>query len=456
MARFWVNGVTKQLNYCMKKLVLIAVWMCGMLLYAQKKTWTVDECMRYAVEHSTKRAKQEAQNEIYKLNRLEAVGGLLPSLNASADGNMSFGRVLDKDTYQYVNKSTLYNEYALSSNLLLFDGFAQLSKTKMEKLNKLKGIQQLQDIKDMVAYETMEIFFNVQYYQGTVKLAMQQLDQSSANLQQVKRMEELGMKAAPDVAELQAKEAEDRYLLTKQKNLLVQEIIRLKEKMNFPVNEDVKTAGYDTLLPTDTLHENALDIYQKALSYSPKALASNKSVESTQMAVNVARGRFFPKLSLYGGINSYFSRMMNGATYTSFREQLNTNESYYIGLSLSVPIFNGFSRSSEFKRSKQQLVIARTEREEALRLLYSDIEQAIADVNGLSDEYRQAGKRTESMKIAHQVNQRKYTEGLISALELTTSSNRLLQAQIEELYTNLKYQLKYKLLNYYKGQTIYN
>lgn len=456
MARFWVNGVTKQLNYCMKKLVLIAVWMCGMLLYAQKKTWTVDECMRYAVEHSTKRAKQEAQNEIYKLNRLEAVGGLLPSLNASADGNMSFGRVLDKDTYQYVNKSTLYNEYALSSNLLLFDGFAQLSKTKMEKLNKLKGIQQLQDIKDMVAYETMEIFFNVQYYQGTVKLAMQQLNQSSANLQQVKRMEELGMKAAPDVAELQAKEAEDRYLLTKQKNLLVQEIIRLKEKMNFPVNEDVKTASYDTLLPTDTLHENALDIYQKALSYSPKALASNKSVESTQMAVNVARGRFFPKLSLYGGINSYFSRMMNGATYTSFREQLNTNESYYIGLSLSVPIFNGFSRSSEFKRSKQQLVIARTEREEALRLLYSDIEQAIADVNGLSDEYRQAGKRTESMKIAHQVNQRKYTEGLISALELTTSSNRLLQAQIEELYTNLKYQLKYKLLNYYKGQTIYN
>jgi len=60
------------------------------------------------------------------------------------------------------------------------------------------------------------------------------------------------------------------------------------------------------------------------------------------------------------------------------------------------------------------------------------------------------------MKIAHQVNQRKYTEGLISALELNTSSNRLLNAQIEELYTNLKYQLKYKLLSYYKGQAMYN
>ncbi|HEY5509333.1 MAG TPA: TolC family protein, partial [Paludibacter sp.] len=82
--------------------------------------------------------------------------------------------------------------------------------------------------------------------------------------------------------------------------------------------------------------------------------------------------------------------------------------------------------------------------------------KTVADVNGLSDEYAHAGKRTESMKIAHQVNQRKYTEGLISALELNTSSNRLLNAQIEELYTNLKYQLKYKLLNYYKGASMYN
>lgn len=440
----------------MKKLVLIAVWMCGMLLHAQEKTWTVDECMRYAVEHSTKRAKQEAQNEIYKQNRLEAVGGLLPSLNASADGNISFGRVLDKDTYKYVNNKTLYNQYSLNSSMLLFDGLAQFYKIKMEKLNRLKGLQQLQDTKDMLAYETMEIFFNVLYYQGTVKLATQQLDLSTANLKQIKRMEDLGMKSAPDVAELQAKEAEDRYLLTKQKNLLVQEMIRLKEKMNFPANVDFKTAGHDTILMVESVRENAFDIYQKALTYSPKILASNKLVESTKMAINMAKGNFLPRLWLNGGINSYFSRTMNGSVYTPFKEQLNTNENYYVGLSLNIPIFNGLSRSTDLKRNKQRLIIAQNEREETLREVYSDIEKTVADVNGLGDEYLHAGKRTESMKIAHQVNQRKYTEGLISAMELNTSSNRLLNAQIEELYTNLKYQLKYKLLNYYKGQAMCN
>ena len=440
----------------MKKLVLIVFSFCNILVLAQEKVWNVETCMRYAVEHSTKRAKQEAQNEIYKQNRIEAIGGLLPSINANADVTTSFGHVLNKDSYKYDNINTIYNDYGINSSMLLFDGLAQFSRVKMEKLNRLKGLQQLQDTNDMVAYETLEIFFNVQYYQGTVKLANQQLDESISNLKQVKRMEELGMKSVPDVAELQSKEAEDRFLLTKQNNLLIQEIIRLKEKMNFPINEDFKITDSDPVLLTDTTSENVFELYQKALRYSPKVLAWNKSLESTKMAMNVAKGKFFPTLSLYGGINTYFSRLLDGSSYTTFKEQLNANRNYYIGISLNVPVFNGFTRSADLKRSKQQLIIAQNEREETLRAIYSDIEKTVADVNGLSDEYHFGQKRTESMKTAHQVNQRKYTEGLISALELNTSSNRLLNAKIEELYTNLKYQLKLKLLNYYKGQAMYN
>ena len=428
--------------------------MLAMLLTAQEKLWTLEECMRYAVEHNTKRIKQEAQNEIYKQNKLEAIGGFLPSINVSSDMSSSYGRVLDKDTYKYVNNTTQYNQYGIYSSVVLFDGFVQLSKLKVEKFNRLKGLQELQDTKDMLAYETMEIFFNVQYYKGTVKLAIHQLQQSSDNLNQVIRMADLGMKSVPDVAELRAKEAEDRFLLTKQKNLYVLEIIKLKDKMNFPINDELSTADNDTILPATGTTDNVMDIYQKFITNSPKVLASNMSVESSKATVNIAKGSFYPKLSLYGGLSTYYSRMLNGLNYTPFKEQLRTNENYYVGLSLNIPIFNGFSRFADLKRSKQKLIIAQNEHEEALRALHTDIEKTVADVNGLYEEYIQAMKRTESMKIAHQVNQRKFTEGLINALELNTSSNRLLNAQVEELYTNLKYQLKVKLLNYYKGQAI--
>ncbi len=440
----------------MKIILFFLFWISSLLTGAQEKRWTLDECIRYAVDHSTKRAKQEAQNEIYKQNKIEAIGGLFPSLNAETEATQYYGRVFNRDTYKYVNNTNEYNQYEIYSSFVLFDGFSQLTQVKIEKLNRLKGHQQLQDAIDMLAYETMEIFFNVQYFQGTEQLAFEQLQHSIANLKQVKRMEELGMKSAPDVAELQAKEAEDRYILTKQKNLLIQELIKLKDKMNFPMNQDFKTANYEIVLKVDSLQENAFDIYQKALAYSPKILASQKGVESSTKEVQVSRANFYPKLSLIGGYNTYFSRTLDGSNYISFKEQLNNNQNYYIGLSLKIPIFNGLSRSTDLKRSKQRLIIARNEHEEVLREVYSEIEKTVADVNGLADEYKHSIKRTQSMKIAHQVNQRKYDEGLISALELNTSSNRLLNAQVEELYTNLKYQMKYKLLNYYKGQRIIN
>jgi outer membrane protein TolC len=288
-----------------------------------------------------------------------------------------------------------------------------------------------------------------------LKLAEQQLEESVQNLKKFRRMEELGLKSIPDLAEMQAKEAEDRFLLTRQVNLYNLEVIKLKEKMNLPVEEElsIKDCEQAPLAATET--QSAMEIYQQALAALPKVLASARSLSATKMEYKVARARLFPTLTLNGGFSTGFSRLMDGTPYMSFSEQLKLREGSYISASLSIPLFDRFARSSEVKRSRQRIVIAQTQHEETLRRVYSEIEQAVADVNGLSDEYLHAQKRTAAMQSAHRMNLRKYEEGLIDAITLTTSSNRLLNSRVEELYTGLKYQLKYKLLNYYKGSLDY-
>jgi outer membrane protein TolC len=264
-------------------------------------------------------------------------------------------------------------------------------------------------------------------------------------------MEELGIKSIPDLAEIQAKEAEDRFLLTKQTNLYNLEIIKLKGKMNWAVEEDLRIADYDKTFLASTESESALAVFQQALATLPKLLSADKSLSVSEMQYKIARGRLFPSLSMSAGFSTGFSRLIDRGTYLSFAEQLKAREGTYVGLSLSIPIFDGFSRSSEMKKSKQQFVIAKSEHEATLRQVYSDIEQTVADVNGLSDECLYAQKRTTAMVSAHQMNQRKYEEGLIDAIGLSTSANRVLQSRIEELHTQLSYQLKYRLLQYYKG-----
>jgi len=439
----------------MKRKLLLILTLLPALVFSQGKLWTLEECIQYAVEHNPQRVKQEAQIKIYRQDQREAIGGFLPSLNVNSGAYMNFGRGIDPETNTYISTNTFYNSYEINSSMPLFTGLSQTYRTKLAKVNRLRGEDQLQETKDRLALETMELYFNVMYYKGTVDLAKQQLEESEANSKRIQRMEELGLKSVPDLAEIKAKEAEDRYMMTRQTNLLELEIIKLKEKMNFPVTDEFSLANYEPNDLTGRVNEDTYNVYQQATVSLPKLLASGKTVKAAEMQYKVARGRLFPSLSLNAGISTGFSRAMDSTPYTSFEEQMKNRRGTYLGVSLSIPVFNGFSRLSEVKRSKQRIIIAQSENEEIFRQAYSEIEQAVADVNGLSDECRFAQKRTEAMLSAHQVNLRKYDEGLINALELSTSANRLLNSRVEELYANLKYQIKYKLLQYYKGGALW-
>ena len=409
--------------------------------------------MQYAVENSPRVHAKEAKTNIDTQNYIEAVGRLLPSVNAGSSIDYRFGRGLDAETNTYTSVNSFSNNYNLYSSMRLFDGMSSIATIRMHKVNRLMGREELQEVKDMLAYETMEAYFNVLFYKEMVKLAEQQLAASVDNLKQVRRMEELGMKGVPDVAEMQAKEATDNYKLTCQRNIQTLAIIKLKEKMNFPIDQDLDIADYISEEGINKYPESAMDIYQSSLTFLPKALATDASVEAQRLSYQSAKGSLLPSITAEAGISTNFSHYMDGTSYAKFNDQFRDKRGSYIGFTLSIPILNGFSNTARIQRSKSQLQIAKSERAETLRILYSEIEQAVADMNGQSDEYLQAKKQAEAMIIADNVNKRKYKEGLISAIDLHTSSNRLLESKIVELNARFKYYLKSKLVNYYKGES---
>lgn len=441
----------------MRKIIFLLVYLCTTTLsIAQTKAWTLEECMQYAIQQSTVKNKLEAQNKIYDQNYNEAIAQLFPQLEAETQMGFNFGRGLDAETNIYTDVNSFNNTYSLSAQLVLFDGLTNVTRVKLHKVNKLLGKQQLQYTKDLVAFETMEIFFNALYYHEMTLLAQEQWEESIQTLSRVKRMEELGMTSYPDVAELAAKTAADQYILTRQKNLYLMEVIRLKEKMGFPMDEELEIAGSDTIAPILPIEESPLSIYQSAVFYLPHAQAAETALRAQQLTYRATKGTLSPTLTANGGLSTGFARFMDGTEYIPFAEQFKNKRGYYVGVTLSIPLFDGLARLSNVKRSKQQVVIARNEKEEKLRTLYSEIEQAVADANGQAEEYHQAERQEEAMKLAHQLNLRKYEEGLIHAIELHTSSNRLMQAKTERINARLKYALKYRLVNYYKGQPFVN
>lgn len=440
----------------MKRIILIIFFCSAHLLQAQNnKIWTLNECVLYAVSHSPKVKNQNSTNSIYHQDYLEAIGKLLPSINANTSAGFNFGRGVDQETNNYINVNSFSNNYNINASLTLFDGLANYKKVRIGRINKLKGKQELENTKDMLAYETMEAFYNVLYNQDMVRSTELQLEESSKSREQIKRMEELGLKGIPDLAEAEAKVAEDNYNFTKQKNLLTISIIQLKEKMNYPIEDSLEIEKDDNSMIITKVTETTSDIYTKSIGYNPKIRIADSELKAKQQFYQASKGNLMPSLSVGAGVSTNFFRNMDGSDYASFKNQLENKRGEYISFTLSIPLFNGFSRSASVKRAKAQMYIAQNDRDDALRKLYSDIEQTVADANGQVDEYQQAIKQRQSAEVAHQLNIRKYEEGLLDPILLQTSSNRLLKAKAEEYKSKYFYYIKYKMVNYYKGEPLF-
>ena len=98
----------------MKKQIAIVGLLLMPLFGWSQMTWTVDQCMRYAVAHNHEVTQQRLTVEDYRSDKTQAVGAFLPSLHASVGSQYNFGRAIDPETNTYTNVNTFYNGYSVS------------------------------------------------------------------------------------------------------------------------------------------------------------------------------------------------------------------------------------------------------------------------------------------------------------------------------------------------------
>mgnify|MGYP001771295862 CR=1 FL=1 len=204
---------------------------------------TLDACMRYAVEHSPAVRRQDYANRNYRQDYIASVAALVPSVNGAVSASTSFGRSVDPETNTYTDVSNFDNSYSASGQMPLFAGLTGINTVRAAKVMRLQGVEELQLARDEVALRTMEAYFDVVYYTGSVRLAREQLETSAAELAKSRKLLELGLKSAADVAEVESQCASDDYLVTQQENNLALAEIALSEAMNYPADRPL---GIDT------------------------------------------------------------------------------------------------------------------------------------------------------------------------------------------------------------------
>ena len=196
--------------------------------------WTLDRCIEYAMTHATDIRKKRVEADNARQDRGAAMGGFMPSVSASVGAQFSWGRNVDPETNTYNTITTFNNSYSVGGSLTLFDGAQTWNAFRKARLNVRRSDNALAIARDEKAIEVMEKYVDVVYNEASLRIAEDKLNDSRALLEKTRRMEELGEKGYPDVAQIEAQVAEDEYDVEHLRTAAEKAMVELEKTMGSP------------------------------------------------------------------------------------------------------------------------------------------------------------------------------------------------------------------------------
>lgn len=426
------------------------VWAAG----SSAQSWSLDDCMKYAVKHATEVKREVVNVRQRKQDYQHAVAGFLPTVSGGVQGQYAWGRNIDPETNTYNNVTTFNNYYQLYAELNVFDGFATINALKQAKLSRDYSATAMRKIQDDRAIDVMQKYVDAAYAEASIQIASEKLNESKRMLAKMKRLYELGEKGRPDVVQMESQVAEDEYNLTHQENVAKQSLLALKSAMNFPVDEELKLelkSGYKEVSESGVNYEI---VYQGFQHISPDLKSAEYEVERARYDYKIAKGRLLPSLSLGGGISTnYYKNLSQKGQYDGFASQFRNNQGEYLALTLSIPIYNS-DRWHSVKKAHNDWQLAQVNLEETRRKLHDQIAQAVMDAEGYAKELHQMQKKVASDSLAYHMSSRKFEEGMLSTFDLHTAAQTLLESRIKELQMQMLLIIKQRLVAYYQGENL--
>lgn len=104
------------------KYKIIFVALLSLPMWAQEKTWSLTDCINYAVTNNISVKKTELSQQTASINLHQAKSNRLPSVATNASANVNNGSVINQITNDRVNQTTFTNSFGVSASLPLYEG----------------------------------------------------------------------------------------------------------------------------------------------------------------------------------------------------------------------------------------------------------------------------------------------------------------------------------------------
>lgn len=432
--------------------ILFVLMLSGWVAFPQEaaKTLTLQECVKIAIENNLRVKRGFYNLRGAEINLTQSRMAMLPSLNGGVSFGRNFGRALNPVDNDFINKNSNNANLQASSSVMVFNGFRIQNTIKQSTKEYEATGQDLEKAKNDVILSVVNNYTNVVFNKELFENANYQLKSSQEQLERIRKQVQAGVLPMSNQLNQDAQVATNEVNLINQENALNFSLLQLKQSMQIQGANDI-----DVVIPVVELGDLIMDstpeaIYGSAIATMPEMKSALLRVESSELALRAAKGNLYPRLALNGSAQTNYSDLSPFV----FNDQVNNNLFKNIGMSLSIPVFNGLQARSAVQRAAVSREVANISKQETENTLRQNIETAYNDALAASKTYTASIKQVNAREEAYRMTKQRFEIGAANYVEYRISENDLFQAKSDLARAKYNFIFRKKLLDFYQGKSI--
>ncbi|RZL46860.1 MAG: TolC family protein [Pedobacter sp.] len=419
-------------------LILLGVISLPQLVVAQQQL-TLKEALTFALENNTRirKSKLDIDGGRYKVQEVRAQA--LPQITGTA--GLTYNPIIGQQVVDFGGQlQTLKFGQKWNSNAGVQLSQQLFNQQVFTGLQAARSSEEYYNLTSQLTEEQIIELVANNYYQILVN--RQQLNVVDNNIKNVKVIEKIianqyqnGLAKKIDVDRIKVNLTNLETQREQTLNAITQLENQLKFSMGMSVNNQI-------VLPATELTE-VTQLPQFADSITLANRTEIKLLNNTDKLLALQRkayvAEYYPTLALTG--NYTYSSQSNGFDFLSSNASAIGFGSSAIGLTLRVPIFNGFLTRSKIRQADVEISKAKEDRKETTNSLNLAYENAKIQLRNSLNTINAQKKNAELAQEIYKSTQNNYNNGLASLTDLLDTETSLTEAQNSYTQALLNYKI---------------
>jgi len=469
-----------------KVTLIIFLWLgifTGISQNEQKTILTLNDCIDMAIKNNLDLKVNRLKAESSEINYKQSKTNILPTLNMDYNLGTNSGRSIDPFTNNYINQELTFSNAGLFLDLNVFSGFRLKNEVKQNRFKMQASEMETEEARQNLILEVTLRYIQILNNRDLIELAKSNLQTTEIQLNRLKinYQEEAGNPV--DYTDMQGQFASDQSSIIDAEISLKSAILSLTKLLNLNIDPGNGFENIVGLIGVEKYQFSPLEVYNEALQNLATFKSKQFKIDAALSGVKVAKSNYYPEVSLFGQLNTNYSSLANvfnetgssivqtgdfvsidnqeyrvlrnepqfESTKIDYNKQFENNLNSVAGISVRIPLFNGFRAKNSVALQKFQVKETEVELEQTKFDFKQSIEEAYNNMESAYNRYHILINQVKAYEESFRVNEVRFNNGVSNIVDYITSKNNMDSSRLNLNKTKYEYLLRVKILDYYRG-----